>query len=244
MKSASLRRTARRATRAGIVTCISTIAITATARAAPHTNLFIAGGQYANSSQSAYLGAILPLPGGTLGKGFFVSPFAGWNRYTFQKNGQSFTGSEPSASVAIGHAWDEPDFNLSLSVAGGYSNTTVTPYAPKGSFHGGQWFAEPEIYAQLKLPAGATATVNGGYLTGMRSYWSSAYLLVPVSPSISIGPEADFGGGINYRSRTYALRVADKLTSSLDVDLSAGATTNLPGPYHPYVALNLSVPFR
>ena len=45
-------------------------------------------------------------------------------------------------------------------------------------------------------------------------------------------------------ARTFALRVADKLTSSLDVDLSAGATTNLPGPYHPYVALNLSVPFR
>lgn len=234
----------RTATR-GMVACIVALAGIPAARAGSSAqNLFVGGGSYSASSQFAYAGAIMPLAGGTLGKGFFLSPFASWSRYTFEKDGRTFTGSEPSASLGVGYGWQLPHLDLNLSLAGGYSNTTVTPYAPSGSFHGGQWFAEPEIYAHALLPKGASLTFNGGYLTGLRSYWSSAYLLVPATQSISLGPEVDFGGGINYRTRTYALRVSDKITKSVGVDLSAGATTNLPGPYHPYVALNLSVPFQ
>lgn len=228
----------------GVAACLFSLAGIAAARAGSPQNLFVGGGSYSASSQFAYIGSILPLAGGALGKGFFVSPFASWSRYTFEKDGKTFTGSEPSASLGVGYAWQLPHLDLNLSVAGGYSNTTVTPYAPAGSFHGGQWFAEPEIYAHVHLPEGASLTVNGGYLTGLRSYWGSSYLLVPVTRSVSIGPEVDIGGGVNYRTRTYALRVADMITDSVGVDFSAGATTNLPGPYHPYVALNLSVPFR
>lgn len=225
--------------------CILVLAGIQAARAgSPPQNLFVGGGSYSASSQFAYAGSIMPLGGGTLGKGFFVSPFASWGRYTFEKNGRTFTGADPSASLGFGYGWQMPHLDLSLSLAGGYSNTTVTPYAPPGSFHGGQWFAEPEIYAQTTLFKNASLTFNGGYLTGLRSYWSSTYLLIPATQSVSIGPEIDFGGGVNYRTRTYALRVADKISNTVGLDFSVGATTDLPGPYHPYVALNLSVPFQ
>lgn len=224
--------------------CLATLATAGRAHADIRQNLFIAGGQYSSSSQSAYAGSIVPFPGATLGKGFFISPFVGLNRYTFRKNGQLFTGTEPAASLGIGHGWTTKTFDLNLSLAGGYSNTRVSPYAPSGSFHGGMWFAEPEIYAHAMLPKGASVTFNAGYLTGVRSYWTTAYLLIPVTSRLSVGPEADFGGGINYRNHAIALRFATRVTNSLEVDFSGGAMTNVPGSYHPYVALNLSVPFK
>lgn len=232
------------AARGTFIACLATVAMGSAAKANPHQNLLIAGGQYSTSSQSVYLGSITPLAGGTLGDGYFISPFVGWNRYTFQKNGQTFTGSEPTASLGIGRGWKTKHFDLSLSVAGGYANTNVSPYAPSGSLHGGKWFVEPEIYAHASLPRGVSFTFNGGYLTGLRSYWASTYILVPVTSSFSVGPEADFGGGINYRNHAFALRVSDKVTNSLVVNASAGALTNIPGSYHPYFALNLSVPFQ
>jgi hypothetical protein len=233
-----------RVAQSGLVACLVAVSAAGIAKAAPPVNLFIAGGQYSSSSQYAYLGDITPIAGGSLGKGFFISPFLSWSRYTFQKNGVGFTGSQPAGTIGLGYAWTTQPLSVSLSLAGGYSNTSVSPYVPAGSFHGPQWFAEPEIYAQAHLPAGITVTGNGGYLTGSRDFWATTYALVPVTPTLSIGPEADFGGGINYRNHTVALRLADQLTPNLAFTISGGATTNVPGSYSPYVGLGLSVPFR
>jgi len=211
--------------------------------AAPQS-LAIAGAQYSRSGSYVYLGAIRPIGGGELGHGFFILPFLGWSRYTFRQDGTEFSGNQPAASLAIGRAWSVHGFSLSLSLAGGYSNTTLSPHAPPNSFRGGQWFAEPELWARASLPGGASVTVNGGYLTGLRSYWATAYGQIPITRFVAVGPEVDFGGGTNYRNHTIALRIADQLTPRLALTLSAGATTNVPGSYHPYVSFSLSLPFR
>jgi hypothetical protein len=232
-----------RVAQSGFAACLVAVSAAGTAKADPTQNLFIGGGQYSSSSQYVYLGDITPIAGGSLGKGLFVSPFVSWSRYTFQKNGTEFTGSQPAASLGFGYAWTTKPLSVSLSLAGGYSNTSVSPFAPSGSFHGPQWFAEPEIYAQAHLPAGITVTGNGGYLTGSRDFWVTTYAMVPVTAALSIGPEADLGGGINYRNHTIALRLADQLTPRLAFTVSGGATTDVPGSYHPYVGMGLSVPF-
>ena len=207
-------------------------------------SLFIGGAQYSAPSQFVYAGAIIPFAGGRLGQGFYVSPFVGWSRYTFLNNGTTITGSEPAPSLGIGHAWSGKRYSISLSIAGGYSHTSLSPYAPPGSFRGTEWFAEPEVYAEVALPAKSSLVVNGGYLTGLRSYWVSTYAMTPLTGRFSAGAEADFGGGINYRNHTFALRLADQFTNQLTLTASLGAMTNVPGNYHPYIALTVSLPFQ
>lgn len=229
----------------GAYGCLALLAWPNSAQAADASqNLLIGGAQFSRTSQFAYLGTILPIDGGTLGHGLFISPFLSRSQYTFSQNGTEFTGTQPSASLGVGYSWSTKQLSVSLSVAGGYSNTTLSPYSPPNAFRGAQWFAEPELYTQLALPAGSSFTFDGGYLTGLRSFFVTTYLQVPVGDAISIGPEADFGGGINYRNHTFALRVSDQLTKRLAVNLSAGATTNVPGNYHPYVGVGFSLPFR
>ena len=233
------------AARAGLLACVLLVSAAGRAWAdPPPQNLFIGGAQYSAPSQFAYAGAILPFAGGTLGHGFYVSPFIGWSRYTFMSDGTQITGSEPAPSLGIGHAWSGKHYSLSLSVAGGYSHTSLSPYAPPNSFRGSEWFAEPEVYAQGSLPGGSSLTVNGGYLTGLRSFWVSSYAMIPLAARFSAGAEADFGGGINYSNHVFALRVADQLTNQLTLTASLGAATNVPGNYHPYVALAVSLPFQ
>lgn len=243
MKNWDVCRGASNAAKLGLLGSLLLLPAIPVASAASPQNLLISGGNYSSNAQFAYLGAVVPVAGGSLGHGFFVSPFFGWVRYTFQRNGVQFTGTEPAGSLGVGYAWTTDWLNLSLSVAGGYSNTSVSPYVPPDTFHGVQYFAEPEVYAQLKLPAGITWTAIGGYLTGLRSYFVSSYQMVPITPAIAIGPEEDFGGGINYRNQAFALRVNYQVTPGLNVALSGGEQTNIPGSYHPYVAVALNVPF-
>jgi len=252
MKNENLHRLAVRTASYGSLACVALLAAGRAAQAQStqnqstqnqsSQNLLIAGGQGSSNAQFAYLGMIAPIAGGTLGHGPFVVPFFGWSRYTFNQNGTEFTGSEPSGSLGFGYAWTTNVLSVSLSIAGGYSNTTLSPYAPPGAFKGSQWFAEPQMYAQLKLPAGVTVTGDGGYLTGLRSYFVTSYAQVPVTDAVAVGPEADFGGGINYRNQTFGLRVSDRVTPGLTVALTGGAQTNIPGNYRPYFALALSVP--
>lgn len=244
MNTSNSDHTTLRAAKSGILACLVAMSAAELAKAQPPETMIIAGGQYSSVSQYAYLGDITPVAGGSFGQGLYISPFLSWGRYTFQKDGRGFTGTQPAGSLGIGYAWTTQPLSLSLSIAGGYSNTSVSPYAPQGSFHGPQWFAEPEVYAQLHLPAGISVTGNGGYLTGSHSFWVTTYAMVPVTPALSIGPEADFGGGTNYRNHTIALRLTGQLTPSLALTLSGGASTNVPGSYHPYAGLGLSVPFQ
>jgi hypothetical protein len=244
MRTARLNYQGLRAAGPGLLACFL---VMTTGRAwgdPPSQSLFIGGAQYSAPSQFAYAGAIIPFAGGTLGQGFYVSPFFGWSRYTFLNNGTEITGSEPAPSLAIGRAWSGKRYSLSLSIAGGYSNTSLSPYAPPGSFRGAEWFAEPEVYAQVALPAKASLTVNGGYLTGLRSFWVSTYAMAPLTGRFSAGAEADFGGGINYSNHAFAMRLADQFTNQLTLTASLGAMANVPGNYHPYIALAVSLPFQ
>lgn len=205
-------------------------------------SLLLGGAQYSGDNDYVYLGALKPIAGGKLGDGFYVSPFLGVSHYTFTQNNLGFTGNQPAVSLGVGYAWTRPGFSLSLSLAGGYADTFLSPYKPSGSIIGGQLFAEPEIYTRIALPGNGSVTINSGYLAGIRSFFGSVYSLVPVNKTLSIGPEVDFGGGINYRDHSFALRIQDQLTSQLTLTLSAGASTNVPVAYKPYVAFTFSLP--
>ncbi|HET9148574.1 MAG TPA: hypothetical protein VFN77_11005, partial [Acetobacteraceae bacterium] len=72
----------------------------------------------------------------------------------------------------------------------------------------------------------------------------TTFLLVPLTSRVAIGPEADFGGGINYENHTFALRISGQVTSRLSLAASFGAMTDVPGHFHPYVGFAVTRPFQ
>lgn len=204
----------------------------------------IAGGQTSRAADYAYTGIIDPLFDGKLGSGWFISPMLGLNRYSFKQNTTRFVGTQPSGSLGLGYSISGKAGSISLSVAEGYGQASISPYAPAGSVHGGQFFTEPEIWAQVPLAPWLHITANGGYLTGLRSYWFVTYAAATITPRISVGPEIDLGGGPNYRSQVVAARFNTQITQRLGVSLSLGGITNIPGSYHPYAGVGLTLPFQ
>lgn len=206
-------------------------------------NLMISGGQASRTSDFAYIGVITPLGQARLGDGIFLSPILDISRYTFNQSHTGFTGLQPSASLALGYATAINGTNISLSVAGGYAHTSLSPYVPSGSMNGSAVFVEPEIYMHIPLPAHASLTANGGYLLGLRSYWFLTYAAIPIGGAFSIGPEIDLGGGPNYRSRVIAMRGNGNITPKLGFSVTLGAIADAAGSFTPYAGFTLNYPF-
>lgn len=220
---------------------LATFGLQAPARAA--SGLLIAGANYSAVGSYAYLGDIKPVAGGTLGNGFFVSPFVGVSRYTFTGNATNFTGYQPAASLGVGYSGGFGPISYSLSGAGGVAYTSLSPFRPTGSITGAQAFLEPEIYLQANTSRHTRLVMNGGYLLGLRSYWFCAYQQTDLGQRFSAGPELDLGGGSNYRNQAMALRLGYRITAAVSLSVSVGAQRSGAGAWTPYVALGLSAPF-
>lgn len=226
------------------LTTLAVVAATAMPAMAYAQNLAISGVQASRTADYAFAGVIHPILGGQLGKGLFLAPIAGVSRYTFNQEATRFTGTQPSVSLGLGYATSLGPASVSLSTAAGYANTTISPYVPSGSDHGGQFFVEPQIWLRVPLGRRLAVTVNGGYLTGLRSYWFVGYGSYRITPRFALGPEVDLGGGPSYRNRMLGVRFSIQATARLGVDVTLGGITNIPGSYQPFAGINLDLPFR
>lgn len=210
--------------------------------AAHAQNLAVVGAQASRSSDYAYAAVLMPIGQSRLGDGYYLSPDIGVSRYIFNQDHTGFTGVQPSVTLGLGYATTLAGTSLSLSIAGGYAHTNLTPYALPGSLQGNSVFAEPQIWLQVPLPTRVKLTANGGYLLGLRSYWFLTYAAIPVAGTFSLGPEIDLGGGSNYRNEVFALRGNANITPQLGASLTLGAIADSAGEYDPYVGFTLNYP--
>jgi hypothetical protein len=223
---------------------IVSLAVLMTPMTANAQNLAIAGGQASRSADYAFAGVIHPIFDGQLGNGLFLAPIIGVSRYTFNQNEIRLTGTQPAVSLGIGYSTKLGPASASLSVAGGYANTTISPYVPNGSVHGGEFFVEPQVWLRVPVGKYTSVTANGGYLTGLRSYWFVGYAAYSLTPRLAIGPELDLGGGPNYRNRMLGVRFKIQASPRIGVAFTLGAITNIPGSYRPFVGINFVLPFH
>ena len=220
------------------------LVLTAAPEVAMAQSLLIGGAQASRASDYGYFGLIDPVWGGRLGQGFFLAPIIGVSRYSFNQSNTRFTGLQPAASLGLGYAFSIDGVNTNLSLAAGYANTSLTPYLPAGAVHGGRGFLEPSLWVMAPIARKLSVVVNGGYLTGLRSYWFTSYAQYRIAPHFTLGPEFDMGGGPNYRNRTIGLRLGTDIAHRLQLSGTLGAITNIPGSYHPYFGLGVTLPLR
>jgi hypothetical protein len=207
-------------------------------------SLLIGGAQASRASDYGYFGLIDPVWGGRLGEGFFLAPIVGVSRYSFIQSNTRFTGLQPAASLGLGYAFSIAGLKTNLSLAAGYANTSLSPYVPTNAVHGGKAFLEPSLWALAPIEPRLSVVVNGGYLTGLRSYWFTSYAQYRIAPQVTLGPELDMGGGPNYRNRMFGLRLGAKVAEQLELSGTLGEITNIPGSYHPYIGLGVTLPLR
>ncbi len=223
---------------------VGLLVLTAAPDVAVAQSLLIGGAQASRASDYGYVGLIDPVWGGRLGEGFFLAPIIGVSRYSFTQSNTRFTGLQPAASLGVGYAFSIAGVNTNLSLAAGYANTSLTPYLPAGAIHGGRGFLEPSLWVMAPITPRLSVVVNGGYLTGLRSYWFTSYAQYRFAPHFTLGPEIDMGGGPNYRNRMIGLRLGTEVAHRLQLSGTLGAITNIPGSYHPYVGLGVTLPLQ
>lgn len=207
-------------------------------------SLLIGGAQASRSSDYGYFGLIDPVWGGRLGEGFFLAPIVGVSRYSFIQSDTRYTGLQPAASLGFGYAFSMAGLKTNLSLAAGYANTSLSPYLPTGAVHGGRGFLEPSVWVMAPIAPRLSVVVNGGYLTGLDSYWFTSYAQYRIAPHFMLGPELDMGGGPNYRNRMIGLRLGTEIAHRVQLSGTLGAITDIPGSYHPYIGLGVTLPLR
>jgi hypothetical protein len=188
--------------------------------------LYLVGGQYGANSSYAFLGAILPLPGNSLGHGFAARVWSDYLTYDYQSAGRkidaSAWGGELAGVYQFSGAWGWSD----LSVGARYRDTSFSPDDPANRARGGRLY--------LTLGADGAYNIDQDWrIRGIATYTSTVtgYFLQPmieraVSNTVWIGLDATFQGDQSYRQVYAGANASFVVSEGRIIAIRAGTMTS------------------
>ncbi len=235
-----------RSARGAALSC-SLITLAALTSAANAENVVFAGTEGSSNSGYAYLGAIMPMEGSQLGRGWYRKGVISLIRYRYESTERGSTeeisGRVPGLEGGIGHVWKFDERTLDLSATAGYRHVGLRPFEPRDEKVGNVFTLNPQLMAFTPLGDRVDADLIANYAIGLGS--SFARLRTGFRPASGwrVGVEAKRLEGRTYETRAAGVFVAKQLTEKLRLELTAGREKPRDDPSVSYGGVSFSTVF-
>jgi len=191
-------------------------------------SLLLGGTQWGPQNSYSYLGGILPVEGGALGNGWFVTTFASYLTYQYHSGNPAelVQTRAPGFNAGLGYAWKGASYALALSGSVGYQYFSVTPRdlpnsaSPKP--RGNVATFTPQVQARYNLSKKLYLSTIDSYSFGQEAYWSRFRGGYQPVWWIQVGPEGILQGGPNYRIRQLGAFASFQLGHGWGIGLEGG----------------------
>lgn len=193
-------------------------------------NLLLGGVQWGPQNSYSYLGGVLPVAGGQLGKGWFVTAFASYLTYQYRSGNpiELVQTKVPGFNAGIGYAWKGASYAVALSGSVGDQYFSVAPHdlpnVPPPRPEGNVATFTPQIQARYDLSHQFYLSTIDSYSFGQSAYWSRFRGGYQPVWWLSVGPEGIIQGGQNYRIRQIGAFASFQLGHGWGIELEGGVT--------------------
>ena len=189
----------------------------------PGQNYLLSAGGQVDFANSGYLGATLPLPGATIGRGFALRASGFGGNYSYDSSGQTVDGSFWGAQLEGVYQFTRPGAWLDLAAGVRYANTTLRPLDRGNRRHGSQ--AEPEISGDGGAVKGPWRTdFYGSYGTRLDDYAVRVSLTHTLTDRLRAGGETSFEGDPTYDLQRIGPYVGFALDRRSELQMSVGVS--------------------
>ena len=184
--------------------------------------LLSAGGQV-DFSKAGYIGATVPLPGSSIGKGFALRGSGFGGDYSYASNGGTIDGSFWGAQLEGIYQFTRPGMWLDVGAGVRYVDTTLSPFDRSNRRHGSQ--AEPEFSADGGAVRGPWRTdFYGSYGTRLDDYAVRASLTHAITGRFRAGGEVSFEGDPTYDLQRVGPYIGYSFDRRSEVQMSVGVS--------------------
>ena len=231
-----------------LAACVAAIAGapagTARAQAAAPQTVVFGGVEASSASHYAYVGAVRPVGGGTLGQGPFVRVGASLLGYRYDTtiDGQErrVRARAPGLELAGGWAFGTPEAGGDLSLGVGVRDFRLSPEDPSSDVRGTRAYLSPQLALHGRPLANVEAELLANGATGLRAFFARARLGWRAAPAWKLGPELQLSRGPDYRDERAGLFVATTLAGGWGLGLQGGRARDRDGRKDGYLGLSVS----
>jgi Cellulose biosynthesis protein BcsS len=139
-------------------------------------SLFLAGGEASREGEYAYIAALIPFPGNSLGNGFVQRYWAEWLSYEYLGGpfNQVIEASSPGVEAALGYQRAHGTGYVGAYAGVYYRNVSLTPDDPSAEVRGAQTRLRVQLDGEQQFAS--VWRVNGiaSYVVGQDAYWVRA----------------------------------------------------------------------
>lgn len=189
---------------------------------AQDSGVWFGGGTIA-TDWSAYAGAVISLPGSSLGHGWAIRPVVVGGEYKYFTNGEGVHGKYAGGTLALVYQMSGDWGWNNLSVGPRYMNTELHPRDVNNDRRGGRWDAVVSVDGAH--PVGPwRLDWYGAYGFDAEDYQVSFDLTYALGDRWRLGPQIGAQGDPTYDRQTYGLLAAVKVGKGAEIQLGGGAS--------------------
>lgn len=190
------------------------------------TGVALAGLEAGNATHSAYLGTVLPLPGGALGKGWVQRYWLDYTAYRYEKTpGQDIDAKVTGLEAALGLQGGLGADWWAVYLGGRYGNTRLSPDDPANENRGGDFSIKLQLEGEKAVSPAWRVNGIASYLIGQSNYWVRLRAQTALDNQRLLGPELVVQGDPFYRLVKLGVYVGGiKLGRDAALTVKAGAS--------------------
>lgn len=193
----------------------------------------VSGGE----DQSVYAGALMALPGASLGKGLAVRVSASAGTYEYAGGPGIVEADFSGVDAAVVYQASSPSGYANFGLGARYIDTSLSPSDPANEREGGHWDATVSVDGAKDMGLWR-AGLYSSYGVSMRDYYVRADLTRAVNDQVRLGAEVVAQGDRMYDRQKYGAVVAFSPMTAWEIRLSGGASREAEGDYGGYGAVS------
>jgi hypothetical protein len=225
--------------------CLIAVAATAAlpgSASAEDTGVVYAGGSVEDGF-NAFGGAVVALPGGTLGHGLALRGGASAGRYEYMSGSQAVTGEYLSGEAALVYQTSGPWGWANFSAGPRLAHTSLSPADPSNELAGTRWDAAAQTDGALGNGWRFEWLASAGAFRGTYNTQGRFGPLLNRQHQSRAGLEAGFQGDPSYSKRSLGIFLSTGLGEKIQGRLSAGLADQDDQDPEPYAGIALSRTF-
>lgn len=179
-----------------LIVCLPALGVSA-----PPSAIVLAGTEWSLDSHYAYVGAVLPLPGYTLGQGFATRLWLDHVGYAYDATpARRIEGRVLGQEAAVGWQWRSAQTwgGLYLGLRHGYLD--LEPDDPANRDRGHRWRGKIQVEGETALTADWRANLIASHLFGSSNHWGRLRLQTVLANGWHAGPELISLSALDHRA--------------------------------------------
>lgn len=201
--------------------------------------LYLAGGNTGPNSDYAFTGAIVPLPGGQLGKGFAVRVWGDYLDYSYLSGTRRITATGFGGALAGVYQLSGTWGWANLSAGATFRNTRLSASDPSNREAGAHTYFNGQVDGAYNLNASWRLRGLANYIPVTHDYFVQTGIDRLVLEWLRLGIGPTFQGGHDYREISGGVIAYIRLGHGFEVAPSVGVAHTSAGETGPYGAISL-----